>query len=391
MIQLKDGIYWVGAIDWNLRNFHGHMTNHGTTYNSYLIRDEMTALVDTVKEPFFPDMIQHVKEVLDPTEIDYIIVNHIEPDHAGSLARAVDVLKRAELIASEKGKAGLQRYFGQKIKCTTIKEKPTVNLGKKTLQFVSTPMLHWPDSMVTYIPEEKLLLSNDAFGQHYASSGRFDDEAEQAILWQEAARYYANIVMPLWKVVLRALDGLGGLDIEMIAPSHGIIWRDRPGDIVQAYRRWADGVSLDKVVIVYDTMWGSTERIAKALEESIAAEGVKVKVHKLGESHISDVATDVLDAKAVLVGSPTLNVTLFPSVAYFLSYLRGLRPRDKIGAFFGSYGWGGGAKKAAEDDMRAAGIEVMESDLDFAYRPSDEELEKTIEFGKMVAKRVKSH
>ena len=389
MIQLKDNIYWVGVIDWNVRNFHGHLTSHGTTYNSYILKDEKTALVDMVREPFFPDMLQHIKEIVDPSDIDYIIVNHIEPDHSGSLARTIDALKNAELIASDKGKAGLQRYFGTNIKCTTISEKPSLSLGRRTLQFVATPMLHWPDSMVTYIPEEKLLLSNDAFGQHYAASGRFDDEAEQAILWQEAARYYANIVMPLWKVVLRALEVLGGLKIEMIAPSHGIIWRDRPGDIVQAYKRWADGVSSDKVVIVYDTMWGSTERIAKSLEESISAEGVKVNVHKLGESHISDVVTDILDAKAVLVGSPTLNGTLFPTVAYFLSYLKGLRPKDKIGAFFGSYGWGGGAKKGAEDELRAAGIEVMESGLDFVYRPNEEELKKAREFGKKVAEKVK--
>jgi len=250
-------------------------------------------------------------------------------------------------------------------------------------------MLHWPDSMVTYIPEEKLLLSNDAFGQHLASSKRFDDEVDPAVIMQEASKYYANIVMPLWRIVLRALDALGGLEIEMIAPSHGIIWRNRPGDIVKAYRRWADGVASEKVVVVYDTMWGSTERVARALVESIAGEGVEAKLHRLSETHKSDVIADILDARAVLVGSPTLNNGLFPTVASFLAYMKGLRPKNKLGAAFGSYGWGGGAKRAAEAELKTASLELIESDLDFVFRPTGEELKKAAEFGREVAKRVK--
>lgn len=391
MIDVKEKIYWVGAIDWNVRSFHGHLTNRGTTYNAYLVVDEKVALVDTVKESFFPEMLQRIEEIVDPKEIDYVVSNHTEPDHSGSVARTMEIASGAELIASDRGKTGLQKYFGQDLKVTTITEKPKIRLGKRTLQFFATPMVHWPDSMVTYVPEEKLLLSNDAFGQHIATSKRFDDEVDLASTMQEATNYYANIVMPLWKPTQRALEALGGLKIDMIAPSHGIIWRSKPGEILTAYRRWVDGVAQDRVVVVYDTMWGSTERVAKALVEGIAQEGVQSQLYKLGETHISTVITDVLDSKAVLVGGPTLNTTLFPSVASFLAYLKGLKPKNKFGAYFGSYGWGGGAKKAGEEELRAAGIELVESDLDFVYRPTDEELERAVEFGRRVARKVKGN
>lgn len=389
MVELKKGIHWVGAVDWSIRNFHGYVTHRGTTYNAYLVVGEKVALVDTVKEPFFPDMMRRIEQVIDPEKIDYLVSNHTEPDHSGSVTKFLEVATEAELIASEKGKSGLQKYYDGDLSCTTITEKPSIGLGTRTLQFIATPMLHWPDSMVTYIPEEKLLLSNDAFGQHLASSKRFDDEVDAAVVMQEASRYYANIVMPLWRIVLRALDALGGLDIEMIAPSHGIIWRSDPGKIVEAYRSWAEGVASEKVVVVYDTMWGSTERVAKALVEGMVGEGVEVRLHRLSETHNSDVIADILDARAVLVGSPTLNNGLFPTVASFLTYMKGLRPKDKLGAAFGSYGWGGGAKRAAEAELKTTGIELIESDLDFVFRPTCEELKKAAEFGREVAKRVK--
>lgn len=389
MVQLREGIHWVGAVDWNIRNFHGYVTNLGTTYNAYLIIDEKTALVDTVKEPFFPEMMRRIEGIIDPGEIDYLVSNHTEPDHSGAVLRTLEAAGNAELIASEHGKRGLRRYYGADLPCTTIKEKPTVSLGSRTLEFVATPMVHWPDSMVTYVPEERLLLSNDAFGQHLATSKRFDDEVDQAVLMREAAKYYANIVMPLWPSVSRAFKALSGLEIEMIAPSHGVIWRSRPGAILEAYRRWVEGASSEKVVIAYDTMWGSTERIAAAITEGIAGEGVQVRVHRLGVTDKSEVIADILEARAVLVGSPTLNNYLFPTVAAFLAYMRGLKPRNKIGAVFGSYGWGGGAKRAAEEQMKAAGIELVESDLDFVFRPTEEELERAAEFGREIADRVK--
>jgi flavorubredoxin len=387
---LKEGIHWVGAVDWNIRNFHGYITHRGTTYNAYLIVDEKIALVDTVKEHFFPEMMRRIKEVVDPREVDYLISNHTEPDHSGSITKFLEVAENVELVASNLGVKGLRSYYGEDLKVTSISEKPSVNLGRRTLSFVPVPMVHWPDSMVTYIPEDKLLLSNDAFGQHLASSKRFDDEVDQAVLLQEAETYYANIVMPLWMSVGRAFKSLEGVKIDMIAPSHGIIWRGNPGMILQAYQRWVEGVSKRKVVVVYDTMWGSTERVAKALVEGIVGEGVEVRLHRLSETHNSDVIADLLEAKAVLVGSPTLNNGLFPTVASFLAYMKGLKPRKKIGAAFGSYGWGGGAKRAAEAELKAAGIEVIENDLDFNYRPVEEELKKAVDFGRDIARKIKA-
>ncbi|MDH5199870.1 MAG: FprA family A-type flavoprotein [Candidatus Bathyarchaeota archaeon] len=390
MITLKQGIHWVGAVDWNIRNFHGYITHRGTTYNAYLIVDEKVALVDTVKEPFFPEMMERIREIVDPKKIDYLVSNHTEPDHSGAITKALGEMEGAELIASNMGVKGLRRYYGEDLKCTSIREKPTINLGKRTLQFVPVPMVHWPDSMVTYVPEEKLLLSNDAFGQHLATSKRFDDEVDQAVLMQEAAAYYANIVMPLWMSVNRAFKALEGVDIDTIAPSHGVIWRSKPGMILEAYKRWVEGASKQKAVVVYDTMWGSTERVAKALADGLTSEGVEVQLHRLSETHNSDVITDLLEARAVIVGSPTLNNGLFPTVASFLAYMKGLKPKQKIGAAFGSYGWGGGAKRAAEAELKAAGVELVESDLDFQYRPTGAELQRSVAFGRDIAKKVKS-
>ena len=388
MTEITEGIHWVGAIDWNIRNFHGYITHRGTTYNAYLIVDEKIALVDTVKAPFFPEMMRRIREIVDPKQIDYLISNHTEPDHSGSIMNVLKVAEDAELIASDLGCKGLRSYYGDDLRCTSIKEKPTISLGRHTLNFMPVPMVHWPDSMVTYVPEEKLLLSNDAFGQHLAASKRFDDEVDQAVLMQEASKYYANIVMPLWMSVARAFKALEGVDVEIIAPSHGVIWRSNPGMILEAYKGWVEGRSEQRAVIVYDTMWGSTELVAKALVEGISGEGVEVSLHRLSETHNSDVIADILEARAVLVGSPTLNNGLFPTVASFLTYMKGLKPKNKIGSAFGSYGWGGGAKRAAEAELKAAGIEVLKSNLDYNYRPTEEELEKAVDFGRMIARKI---
>jgi len=390
LTELKKGVYWVGAIDWNIRNFHGYITHRGSTYNAYLIIDEKIALVDTVKEHFFNEMLSRIKKIVDPSKIDYIISNHTEPDHSGSLTKMMKIAQNAEVIASDFGVKGLRKYYDADLKVTSVKEKPQISLGSKTLVFAPIPMVHWPDSMVTFIPEDKLLLSNDAFGQHLASKGRFDDEVDSAVLMQEVETYYANIVMPLWMSVDRAFKALEGLDIDMIAPSHGIIWRENPGLILETYQKWGSGYSTEKAVVVYDTMWGSTEKVANAITEGLMEEGVDVKVFRLRDTHNSDVIAQVLEAKAILVGSPTLNNGLFPTVASFLTYMKGLKPQKKIGSVFGSYGWGGGAKRIAEAELKAASIELIENDLDYNYRPTEEELEKAVEFGKAIAQRIKS-
>ena len=389
MIQLKEGVYWVGVVDWDIRNFHGYITHRGTTYNSYLLVSDKIALVDTVKAPFYDTMVRHIKEIVDPGKIDYIISNHAEPDHSGSLARFHrEEAPQAEIIATERGQKIITKYHGD-IPITTTKEMPEVKLGGKTLTFVPVPMAHWPDSMVSYIPEDRLLLSNDAFGQHIASSGRFNDEVDQDELWQEALTYYANILMPLNRSVGRALKALDDVAIDMIAPSHGVIWRKDIGDILAKYVSWVAGETKERVVIAYDSMWNSTKTIAYAIAEGVGSEGVECNVFNLTARHRSDVMAAILEARAVLVGSPTLNNHVFPPVASFLAYMRGLKPMNKFGAGFGSYGWAGGARKFVEEQMQLAGIEVIESDIDVVYKPTVDEWQGAYEFGVRVAKKVK--
>ena len=325
MIQLKEGVTWVGAVDWDIRNFHGYVTHRGTSYNAYIVQGEKTALVDTVKAPFYETMLRHVREVVDPAEIDYIVANHAEPDHSGSLARFAKEASNATIISSERGIPVLKKYYGD-MELVGIKEMPKVDLGGKTLSFTPVPMAHWPDSMVSYIPEDRLLLSNDAFGQHIASTARFNDEVDQAALWQEATAYYANILMPLSRTVNNAIKALAGVDIEMIAPSHGVIWRKDIGDILAAYTRWVGGETKPRAVITYDSMWKSTQEMAYAIAEGVSSTGVETRVFNLTGTHRSDVITEILEARAVLVGSPTLNNHVYPTVAGFLAYMRGLKP-----------------------------------------------------------------
>jgi anaerobic nitric oxide reductase flavorubredoxin len=270
-----------------------------------------------------------------------------------------------------------------------VKEGSELKLGKRNLTFIPTPMLHWPDSMCTYLIEDKILFSMDAFGQHLASSQRFDDEVGLGIIMPQATKYYANILMPFGDLIVKAAEKLGGIDIDMIAPSHGIIWRSHLSDILSAYTSWGKGETVNKALVIYDTMWGSTEKMALALAEGIAGEGIKVKVYNLIKSDHSDIIKEVLDARAILVGSPTLNNGMFPTVSQFLCYLKGLKPKGKIGAAFGSHGWAGGAVKAVQQELEAAGIDLMESGLAFKFVPDAEELQKCADFGKTVAQCMK--
>ena len=379
----------MGAVDWDIRNFHGYLTHMGTTYNSYLLVSDKIALVDTVKAPFYDTWVSHIKQYVDPKKIDYIISNHAEPDHSGSLSRFYkEEAPQAQVLATERGIGIITKYYGE-LPITSTKEMPELSLGGKTLNFVAVPMAHWPDSMVTYIPEDKILLSNDAFGQHLSSTGRFDDEVDQRCLWHEAESYYANILMPLQGAVSRAIKALGGLPIELIAPSHGIIWRTDIEEILNKYLQWISGYSVPRVIIPYDSMWNSTKIMAYAIAEGVASEGVECRVYNLTENHRSDIITDILEAKAILVGSPTLNNHVYPTVAEFLAYMRGLKPINKIGAAFGSYGWGGGAKRFIEEQMKLTDIELIENSLDYKFKPTDDEWQSAYDFGVMIAKKVK--
>ena len=387
--ELAEGVYWIGAIDWNIRNFHGYSTHVGTTYNAYLVVDEKVALIDTVKAPFYRELKARVEQLVPFADIDYVVSNHVEMDHSGSLPMVMQAAKNARLITLEKfGENGLSKTFHSKWPTIAVKEGSELKLGKRTLTFIPTPMLHWPDSMCTYLVEERILFSMDAFGQHLATSKRFDDEVGLDIIMPQAAKYYANILMPFGDLIVKAVEKLGSIDIDMIAPSHGMIWRSHLSDILKAYTSWGQGDTVKKALVIYDTMWGSTEKMALALAEGIAGEGIEVKVYNLTHSDHSDIIREVLDARAVLVGSPTLNNGMFPTVAQFLCYLRGLKPRGKIGAAFGSHGWAGGGVKAVQQELEAAGIELMDSGLAFKFVPDADELQKCADFGRIVAQAI---
>jgi flavorubredoxin len=388
-VELSKGISWVGAIDWNIRDFHGYSTHKGSSYNAYLVAGKKIALVDTVKAPFFPEMMARIREVMPPEKIDYLIVNHVEMDHSGSMPMLKEALPKVEVLCSPRAEAELKLHYGGGIPLTVVKTGDTVELGGKTLTFVEVPMVHWPDSMVTYVKEDKCLLPNDAFGQHIASTARFDDELGWEAILPEAEKYYANIVMPYGPQVLKALDALQGIEIEVIGPSHGIIWRRHIPQIAAAYQRWAKGETEKEALIVYDTMWGSTEQMARAIGRGLVEEGVPVKEYRLGVSDKSDIVKEALKARGMLLGSPTLNNGVFPTVAAFSTYIKGLRPKGRIAAVFGSYGWGKGAvTKALAGDLQAAGMEVME-ELQVQFVPDGDALNQCEALGRRVAQRIK--
>jgi flavorubredoxin len=386
---MKPDIYWVGGIDWDIRNFHGYLTQRGTTYNSYLIMDKKITLVDTVKHYLFDEMVERIKAIVEPSKIDYIISNHVEMDHSGSIPKLLELCPKATVITSTRGEKGLRLHYKKDLNFKVVNSGDTLNIGKRTLHFVHIPMVHWPDSMVTYIPSDKLLLPNDAFGQHIASSERFDDEIEWGILKEEAAKYYANIVMPYGDQVKKALDAVSGLDIDMIGPSHGIIWRSRIPKILEEYKKWANYETEKKALMVYDSMWGSTEKLAYALSEGIEEAGINVTMKSLKNNHISDIITEVISSKIILIGCPTLNNTMLPSMGGFLTYLKGLRPRNRVGFVFGSYGWGGQAVGEIEDILKNLSWKLPVKGLKINYIPEKNDLKNAKEIGKTLVKNMK--
>ncbi len=391
-VKILPDIYWVGAIDWNVKNFHGHTykTSRGTTYNAYLIVGEKTALVDTVYGPFAHEMIERIKEIIPLEKIDYVIANHVETDHSGALPELMKLIPKAKVLGTAKCKDGLFKHYYGDWDFQVVKTGDKLNLGKRTLTFLEAPMLHWPDSMFTYCPEEELLLPNDAFGQHYATSARFDDGVDVGELMDEAAKYYANILWPLSSLVIKKIEEVKKLNIpiKIIAPSHGIIWRKDPGKILNAYVSWASNETKKKAVIVYETMWGATEKMARKMAEGLIEEGIETKVFDINQSDRTEVVKEMLSAKGFLIGSSTHDSDMLPSIAGFLSFFKGLRAKNRIASVFGSYGWSGGAVKNIEGIIKEAGIDVLPS-ISIRYVPDEKELMDCYEFGKKFAENIK--
>lgn len=390
-IELTKGVYWVGTEDWNIREFHSYTLNRGTSYNAYLIVDEKTVLVDTVKSPFYDEMCQRIQEITSLDKIDYVVANHAEMDHSGALPLIMKDAPQATVITSHRfGEVGLSKTFHHDWKVMPVAEGSELSLGKRKLKFFPIPMLHWPDSMATYLVEDGILFPNDAFGQHFASSKKFDDEVDLDLVMIHATKYYATILMPFGQLILQAIEKLKGLKINMIAPSHGVIWRSFPQKILDAYVSWAKGETKNKVLIIYDTMWGSTEKMARAIVDGVASEGVEVELHDLTLSDRSDVITQVLTAKALVVGSATLNNDILPNMAAFLTNLRGLKPAGKVGAAFGSYGWAGGAVRTIENVLKEMKVDLVVPSLSIQFAPDPEALKQCFDLGKAVAQKVKS-
>ncbi len=399
--ELRPGIDQVGYVDYNVRDFHSYDTQRGATYNAYLIRDEKTALVDTVKAPFAPQLLRNVVSLTDLEKVDYLVCQHAELDHAGALPAVVAACPNAEVVCTAKCKEALAGFFDvSNWKFKIVASGETLSLGQKSLVFLAIPMVHWPESTISYMPEEKILFSNDAFGQHLATSERFDDEYDLAKILEEAKSYYANIVAPYGKQVLKALEAASKLDIELIAPAHGLMWRSHIAELLQAYPAWASGKYAPKVLVLYDTMWQSTEIMAEEIYAGAVEEGQKiakeagcnapkldVQLMRVRKTTLTRIAAEALDAAAVAFGSPTLNAWLMPTTASVLAYFQGLKFREKTALAFGSFGWGPGGPEAIQMALETLKYPaITEAPIKAKQRPDADVLKQCREAGAALAK-----
>jgi flavorubredoxin len=393
-LKIADGIYDVGVKDWNIRDFHGYSTYMGTSYNAFLIvDDDKVVLIDTVKEPFTDQFMDNIRKIIDPKKIDFIISNHAEMDHSGALPKVLHLIgEDTPVYCSKMGERALSAHFNtKKIDYRVVKPGTEMKLGKRTLTFIETRMLHWPDSMFTYLKEDGILFSSDAFGQHYASHENFDDEMGE-ILFDHAKKYFANILLPYSGRVEKLLESVQdmGIPLNMICPDHGILWRKQPEKILERYASWARQETREKVVVMYDTMWNSTEKMAKEIVDGARSAGVEVIPMSVRNWHRSDIMTELMDARALVVGSPTLNNGIFPTLADVLSYMKGLKPQGKIGAAFGSYGWSGEAVKLLNKELETMGFDIIDEGLRTLYVPDDDALRASYDFGVRIGEAVKA-
>ena len=392
-LKIAEGIYDVGVKDWNIRDFHGYSTYMGTSYNAFLIvDDDKVVLIDTVKEPFTDQFLDNIRKVIDPRKIDFIVSNHAEMDHSGALPKVLHLIGADKPVyCSKMGERALSAHFPEKkINYRVVKPGTDMALGKRTLSFIETRMLHWPDSMFTYIKEDGILFSSDAFGQHYASQENFDDEMGEG-LFDHAKKYFANILLPYAPRVEKLLESIKEMNIPLniICPDHGILWRKHPEKILERYGSWARQETRDKAIVIYDTMWNSTEKMAKEIVDGIRSTGVEVIPMSVRNWHRSDIMTELMDAKALVVGSPTLNNGIFPTLCDVLSYMKGLKPCGKIGASFGSYGWSGEAVKLLNKELDTMGFQRIDDGLRTLYVPNKEALTASYDYGVRIGEAIK--
>jgi len=387
-VKLNDTVTWVGKIDWELRKFHGeeYSTQRGSSYNAYLVRDEKTVLIDTVWAPYDQEFVSKLKQEIDLKEIDYIVANHGEVDHSGSLAELLREIPDTPIYCTQNAVKSIKGQYHQDWNFKTVKTGDKLSLGSKELVFIEMAMLHWPDSMATFLTGDNILFSNDAFGQHYASEMMYNDLVDQAELYQEALKYYANILAPFSKLADNKLKEISrmNLPIKMICPSHGIIWRDNPLQIVETYSKWADNYQENQITIIYDTMWNGTRRMAESIAEGIRQTdpAVVVKLYNMGKADNTAVIGEVFKSKAILVGSSTINKGVLSSIAAILEEIHGMSFKNKKAAAFGSYGWSGESPKIIAARLTESGFTVVNDGLKMLWNPDEQALEECKDFGR---------
>ena len=390
-LHIKSNVSWVGKIDWELRKFHGdeYSTHRGSTYNSYLIEEEKVALIDTAWLPFAKEYVENLRKIIDLKKIDYVIANHAEIDHSGSLPELMSHIPDTPIYCTANGIKSLKGHYHQDWNFHAVKTGDRLSLGKKELIFVEAPMLHWPDTMFCYLTGDNILFSNDAFGQHYATEFMFNDLVDQAELMEECIKYYANILTPFSAFVGKKIKEVLSfkLPVDIICTSHGVIWRDNPVQIVEQYLKWADSYKENQITIIYDSMWNGTrvmaENIASGIKQS--DQKVNVKLYNLAKSDKNDVITEIFKSKAVLVGSPTINRGILTAVASLLEEIKGLRFQGKKAAAFGCYGWSGESVKVISENLQSAGFEVVDGGIKTLWNPDTESIVACVEYGKKVA------
>lgn len=392
MKEITKDIYSVGVVDWNMRSFHGNtfVTKNGVSYNSYLINDNEPTLIDIVHKGFEEEFIKNISEILEPEKIKHVILNHLEPDHSGSIEYMAKILKNAKFYGTAKLKEGLSKYYNLDIEINVVKTGDKISLGNNLLTFIEVPMVHWPDSMMTYCPEKKVLFSNDGFGQHIATNKIFADEVDSAIINKEFAKYYANILWSLSIMVDKSINNIlkMNLPIDFIAPSHGLVWRKDLNKVIEKYLAWAKNTTSNKVVIVYETMWGSTEIMAKGIARALTDNNIEIQIFDIAKTDFAEIAYEMLEAKAFVIGSSTHDNEMLAYIAGFIHFIKGMKPKNRIAVSFGSFGWAGGAVKEIATSLSSCGIEVIEQ-VSAKFKPNKEELEKCYQAGLKLVEKLK--
>ena len=392
--EITPGVDWVWKIDWELRKFHGeeYSTHRGSSYNAYLVRDEKTALIDTVWTPYAKEFVDNLAKEIDLDKIDYVIANHAEMDHSGALPLLMHRIPDKPVYCTANGLKSFKGHYHKDWNFQVVKTGDKLSLGKKELVFVEAMMLHWPDSMMEYLTGDAILFSNDAFGQHFATENMFNDLVEPSELFEEATKYYANILTPFSPLVTKKINEVLGLNlpVNFICPSHGVIWRDNPLQIAQKYLEWAADYQENQIAIIYDTMWDGTRMLAEHIARGIkqADDKVTVMLFNISRRDINDVVTEVFKSKAILLGSPTINKGILNAMSALIEMITGLKFKKKKAAAFGCYGWSGESVKILTDHLSKAGFEMIGDGFKAMWQPGDEALAQALAFGKDFAGKV---